>query len=236
MPSCSSRRASRLITTLLSWVLSFSLSQSSTSLILSLKSLSIRIPVNLCFIACRPSLFPLLVRTVSSSRDTLQQKLATIYSEYGVLLVDSYCVFFLETTGSNPSAMSNIDNVATVKDGALASDLPLSLWLVGRKSSCKPLDREDEGGHSDIVASSPHEYCNINGTRSWRVFIRASGRRYSSDYEREGDSIINNGWTYGAPYYVLKIVIVNETHITVGCLLYDLSHNELTTEIKKDLL
>lgn len=84
--------------------------------------------MDLCFIACRPSLFPLLVRTASSpSRDTLQQKLAAIYSEYGVLLVDSSHVFFLEITGLNPSAISNIDNVATVRDGALASDLPLLL-------------------------------------------------------------------------------------------------------------
>jgi hypothetical protein len=33
----------------------------------------------------------------------------------------------LETNGSKPSAMSNLDNVATVIDRALVSDLPLSL-------------------------------------------------------------------------------------------------------------
>ena len=49
---------------------------------------------------------------------------------FGVLLLVnslSLGVNFMETTGLNPSAISNLDNVATVRYGALASDLPLSL-------------------------------------------------------------------------------------------------------------
>jgi hypothetical protein len=93
--------------------------------------------------------------------------------------VDSFCIIslgvtglaslgatdltLLGATGLKPSAMSKLDNAATVRDRALVSDLPLSLRLVGGNSLCKPLDCENQVYHSDTVTSLPHEYRHING-------------------------------------------------------------------------